>query len=223
MRYFFLSYAHGQHDDLVKAFFTDLSGEVREHAGRDRDYEVGFRDHHDVNMDRWSPDLVNALQTAQTFIALCSPGYFRSASCGREWWVFAQRLALLRRDGLPPPALIPLFWLPTEIPAHLTDLQYSDPSFGTAYEQHGLRRLLQLGRLRDDYLEFVTAVAVRVTATAEQHTPPPLVPTPTFASAADAFAAEVPALRSPTPVRRRSPAKLPLLTYEENRDDDDYR
>jgi hypothetical protein len=223
MHYFFLSYAHGQHDDLVEAFFTDLSGEVREHAGSDRDDEVGFRDRPGASGDSWSPALLDALQSARTFIALCSPGYFRSASCGKEWWAFAQRLARIRPVGHPPPALIPLFWLPTEIPAHLTDLQYRDPSFGPAYDRHGLRRLLQLDRLRDDYLEFVTAVAMRITTTADQHSVPQLVPAPTFATAANAFAAEAPPARSPSPARRRTPAKLPLLTYEENRDDDEYR
>lgn len=223
MRYFFLSYAEGQHDDLVEAFFTDLSGEVREHAGRDRDDDVGFRAHSGYNGAHWSPSLVEALQTTRTFIALCSPGYFRSPSCGKQWWVFAQRLARLRAAGLHAPALLPLFWLPTEIPAHLTDLQYRDPSFGAAYDHHGLRRLLQLDRLRDDYIEFVSAVATRVTSTAEQHAPPALVPPPTFASAANAFAPEAAPSRSPSPGPRRTPAKLPLLSYEENRDHDEYR
>ncbi|GAA4731427.1 TIR-like protein FxsC [Phytohabitans rumicis] len=230
MRYFFLSYAHGSSDHLVEEFFADLSGEVREHAGRERQEEVGFLDRIHLHAgDRWPPTLIEALQTCRTFIALCSPRYFRSVPCGKEWGVFSRRLAADPWPGPPSPALIPLFWLPAEVPAHLSDLQYRDRSFGAPYAEHGLRKLLQLRKYRDDYLEFLASLAIRVTATAHARNPPPLAPPPTFASAVNAFLPAPPERNSPPrsatrPASTRGPrAKLPLVSYDETRDEDGYR
>lgn len=228
MLYFFLSYAHSRSDHLVEAFFDDLTGEVREHAGCDRDDEVGFLDRRNLHIgDHWPPALIRALQECRTFVALCSPRYFRSIPCGKEWDVFARRLANDPAPGPPAPALVPLLWLPVDVPPHLTHLQYHDWSFGSAYREHGLRRLLRLRKHRDDYLEFVTSVAVRIVTTARSHHPPPLVPPPTFADAVNAFAAPV-ATSASTPKQRQRgriaapPTKLPLVSYDENRDENGH-
>jgi hypothetical protein len=227
MRYFFLSYAHGPHDQLVAKFFDDLCGEVRERAGREQRDEVGFLDRHNLQIgDHWPPTLIGALQACRTFVALCSPRYFQSVPCGKEWGVFARRLTSDPLSGPPAPALIPLFWLlPTEVPEHLSGLQYTDRSLGDMYERHGLRPLLQLAKYRDDYLEFLASLAARIIATAHSRNPPQLDPPPTFASAVNAFA--VHSVSGSTNTARRSteksPAKLPLVSYEENRDNDGHR
>lgn len=229
MRHFFLSTADGE-DPLVKEFFDDLCEEVRQYAGRARDEPVGFLDHQSHQMGEvWPSALIGALQTCRTFIALCSPRYFHSASCGREWGVFAARLAADPAATRHLPGLIPLIWLATSpVPAPLRDLQFADASFGAAYHEHGLRRLLQIRRHRDDYLEFLTAVAARITTTAPTCDPPPLNPPPDLATAPDAFHTghDVPAPRTaarPPRNQRPTPAKLPLLAYEETFDDDGHR
>ncbi|MFB9356850.1 TIR domain-containing protein, partial [Actinoplanes nipponensis] len=92
MLYFFLSYARGRDDVYVHQFFQDLSQEVRALAGLGPEAEVGFLDHRSIQPgDVWPETLVDALSRCQAFLALCSPAYFLSEPCGREWAIFAER------------------------------------------------------------------------------------------------------------------------------------
>ncbi|GFJ84756.1 toll/interleukin-1 receptor domain-containing protein [Phytohabitans houttuyneae] len=73
MLYFFLSYARGDEDDLVRQFFNDLSVEVRVRAGLHKDAEVGFIDARMKAGTVWSAELAEALSQCRSFIALLSP------------------------------------------------------------------------------------------------------------------------------------------------------
>ena len=76
MLYFFLSYARGDEDDLVRQFFNDLSVEVRVRAGLHRDAEVGFIDTRTRAGTVRSLEIADALARCRSFIALLSPRYF---------------------------------------------------------------------------------------------------------------------------------------------------
>jgi len=178
MLYFFMSYAHGEDDPYVVQLFRDLCAEVRIQVGEDRHRPVGFQDSDNIRVGSvWPPELVDAVATARTFVPLYSPRYFRSEYCGKEWSLFAWRMAAdEHRTGQRASVLIPLLWVSAVIPNHLADIQHGDPSFGAAYAAHGARELVRMRETKhhDAYLEFVTAVAVRIREAAAEHAIPPL-------------------------------------------------
>ncbi|BCY13147.1 TIR-like protein FxsC [Actinoplanes sp. L3-i22] len=169
MLYFFLSYARGGDDVYVRQFFSDLCHEVRVLEGLGRDVEVGFLDARNIHPGQaWSESLIDALAQSRSFLALCSPAYFLSEPCGKEWAIFEERVEEHeRRTGQRPPGLIPLQWLPPRtLPPTAARIQYFEEPVGAGQQAdqrlRGIRQLLRLQRNRDDYLEFVTLVAERV-------------------------------------------------------------
>jgi hypothetical protein len=200
---FFLSYAHGESDDAhVPQFFGDLSAELRTRSGLANGETVGFQDNHDLRIgDSWPHALAKALATADIFIALCTPRYFKSEYCGKEWHVFANRVAAQELlTGRRARNLIPLFWVPTQVPENLAHIQHHDLSFGRKYHDVGLLDLMRIRRNRDDYLEFLGAVARRVNEAANAFPLPPLDPPPDLRVVPSAFheaAAAAPATSEP--------------------------
>lgn len=165
--YFFVSYVHdGDGDDaLVARFHTDLSTDVRLYAGLRPTARVGYCDTDSTVGFQWSPVLVEAVRTARVFLAMCSPTYFTSVACGKEWTIFELRLSSAGAAGRAGSPLIPLFWVPMERP-DMDDValryQFRDPTFGAAYEKFGIRDLMRLRDNADAYKTFVTALAKRV-------------------------------------------------------------
>lgn len=190
MLYFFLSYARGDDDIYVKKFFDELCREVRNLTGDPSDHQVGFLDVQGIPLGTpWSPQLINALSSCRVFLSLCSPGYFRRPACGKEWQVFAQRLAMHERiTGRQAPALMPLVWTPTaKMPKAAAGLQYHTESMGEPYRQLGLRQLVRLNR-RVPLLRLVSDLAEKVVATAREHALPGPGPVPHFDDITSAFA-----------------------------------
>ncbi|PRY18876.1 TIR-like protein FxsC [Pseudosporangium ferrugineum] len=171
MLYFFLSYARGDDDVYAMQFFRDLSTEVRVYAGLRADDEVGFVDQVSLRLgEAWSDQLGQALSSAQTFVALCSPRYFLSEPCGREWAVFRSRL---RADATE--ALIPIQWVPMrDQPSVVRRFQTRQQGPETGI---GLRQLLRLSRHRDDYLTFLSDLAGHIVHAAERFPVPAARPT----------------------------------------------
>jgi FxsC-like protein len=173
--YFFLSYARGDDDLFVQRFFRDLSSEVRSHAGLSANEEVGFFDAHSLEVGAtWSTRLVRALSQCRSFVALCSPRYFVSEPCGKEWAVFAERLREYehqrRQQPQQPAALLPLLWLPPRhLPPVVAALQYDNGDLPEAYRRAGLRQLMRLQRHQDSYIELVSELASQIVQTADTH------------------------------------------------------
>jgi FxsC-like protein len=189
--YFFLSYARGDDDVYVKKFFDELSKEVRALTGDPSDYEVGFLDVRGIPLgSSWSPQLINALSACRVFISLCSPSYFRRPACGKEWQVFAIRLAMHERaTGANAPALMPLIWTPSaEMPDLAASLQYHTESLGEAYRREGLRQLVRLNR-RGPLLRLVSDLARKIVDSAREHRLPSPGVVPRFDDIVNAFAA----------------------------------
>jgi FxsC-like protein len=174
--HFFLSYARADEDGYVAKFFEDLAGEVRRLSGRDGD-EAGFQDYASMRVGTvWAQELYSALNTAPTFVALCSPSYFTSEFCGREWALFAARAERYRQlHGQFPKTLIPVIWVPArDTPEAVRRLQLTDPQFGEAYAREGVYHLLRLRKYRQDYLVFLRALATRLLEAVEPNATPPL-------------------------------------------------
>src|SRR5262245_33980675 len=98
----------------VDTLFRDLSREVCDRAGVDPGTEVGFLDRRSIEWgSSWPPKLVSALKECKTFVALCTLRYFTSEACGKEWWVYEERLRRYEQErGGNLAMLIPLLWLP---------------------------------------------------------------------------------------------------------------
>ncbi|MEV0428560.1 TIR-like protein FxsC [Micromonospora sp. NPDC050495] len=185
--WFFLSFAESteREDGRVRTFFRDLCDEVRAVGGiRGSDpAPVGFLSHASLRSGvDWSEQILAALGTCRVFVALCSPAYFASDSCGREWRAFADRLAAYRRSTKrSAPTLLPVPWRPTPIPAQLGTIQYVDREWPAAVLADGLAHVMRLKRGHDDYHEFVGVLAGQIVRTARDHPIPPARLGPDFA------------------------------------------
>jgi hypothetical protein len=190
---FFISYAHdsGTDDKHVQRFYQDLDHDVLMFAGR-RHRTAGFCDVSFELGDRWSPSLIKNLSTAQVFIPVLSPVYFASEACGKEWTVFTSRLD--RSDDLDPTAssIIPLLWVPMELPPIALPYQYREATFGAAYEKVKLRSLIRESRHGDDYKSFVQTLAERVVRLSKTVTVAEATERPGFDDVHSAFAADRP-------------------------------
>ncbi|MFC0527887.1 TIR-like protein FxsC [Phytohabitans kaempferiae] len=169
MLYFFLSYARGDEDDLVRQFYNDLSVEVRVRAGLHKDAEVGFIDSRMKAGTVWSAELADALSQCRSFIALLSPRYFLSRPCGQEWQIFADRAARYQEEiGIEPSALKPLLWVPLapgKMHPVAARIQFSSDLLGDTC----VRQLMRLQRHQDAYREFVFDLAGQIVESAETH------------------------------------------------------
>ena len=176
MLYFFLSYAREDDPERIRRFFDDLSSDVRDLAGADRDEQVGFLDDRSIQPgQRWVAELTEALASCRCFVALTSPRYFRRDYCGREWQVFHHRLLTYeQRWSTRAPSLLPVYWIPTDtMPALAAEIQRAGAQLGSReYREYGLRQMLDLKRFRDDYRTFVFDLARHIVATAKAHAIP---------------------------------------------------
>lgn len=207
MAYFFLSYANADDDDYLGRFFADLRGELRRRAGCTLE-EAGFRDTASIGLGaRWSAELAAAVSACRVFVAICSPSYFTSDFCGREWRAFASRMEHYAADGGPattPPLIIPVVWVPSrQVPDVIARVQYRHEDLGSTYAAEGLHFLLRLRRHRDDYEEFLARLAERIIDAAERY------PLPVMRSPVD-LEEVVSAFPAPALPAAESPADSPV-------------
>jgi FxsC-like protein len=171
--YFFLSYAREDDPEFIRRFFRDLSGQVRNLAGAGIEETVGFLDEQNVQIgQRWSNELTDALATCGCLIAMLSPRYFRRDYCGREWWLFTDRLASYeRRWNRAVPALLPVRWIPmSRMHPLAAEIQSANAGLGgSTYLEYGLRQMLDVKRFRDDYRTFAFDLARRIVLLADTH------------------------------------------------------
>jgi FxsC-like protein len=174
--YFFLSYARGGDDAYVRKFYEELCKEIRMCSGDQASPKIGFLDTRDIGLGApWPDELTNALSRSRTFVALCSPPYFNSEYCGKEWAVFTERVrhsALL--SGSRPPVMFPLVWM-ANTPMHSAaqELQQTTERLDPRYREDGLRNYMRLGKHRDRRLSFISALADMIVTNAKRHQLPP--------------------------------------------------
>ena len=188
MLYFFLSHAHGDDDSYVAKFFRDLCAEVERLVG-EVDQEVGFLA--TAGADSWArhPRAVDAaLANCRVFIALCSPRYFLSERCGREWSLFADRLRRYERNTHEDPdVLIPIVWARADPPASAAEIRGRLDAGPASPSREGVSQLIRLRSWRRSYVDFVGALARRVVAAANRYDIPPPAPGVDLRSVASAF------------------------------------
>jgi FxsC-like protein len=210
--HFFLSYARADDDGYVGRFSDDLVKEVRRQSGISEE-EIGFRDLSSLRLGTaWSQELTNALSTAKTFLALCSPSYFTSELCGQEWATFASRMEGYRAThGTLPPTLLPILWVPVAVmPEPVQQIQYDHEELGYPYAHEGLYHLLRLRRYRDDYLELVRRIALRIVDVAKHYSLEPLPRSFDVLSTPSIFHAPTPVATSRSISKKQDVAPSPV-------------
>jgi FxsC-like protein len=167
-----MSYARQDDPDYVRRFYRALSDEVRIKAALASDDEVGFLDSRDIDLGaRWPEALSDALAESAVFIALCSPLYFKSDYCGREWAGFAERMERYQlAHEERPPVLLPLMWIRnTQFHPVAAELQYTTDDLGTQYLKEGLRNCMRVSSFRDQRIRFIESLAEKIVGLAERY------------------------------------------------------
>ena len=217
MPYFFLSYASADGDGYVDRFYRDLCEAVRARTGHPAD-DVGFRDRSGIAVGATWPHAISAaLASARVLVAVCSPSYFASETCGKEWQLFTE---LTRRRaaaaGGRTDALLPIVWIPTASPPEVARrIQHTHEGFGATYRREGLHFIARLHRYRDDYHMFVVRLAERIVEAAGDAPLPPPVSVPDLTATRNAF--EPSPGHPPAPVRAAAGAATPPATARDDR------
>jgi hypothetical protein len=187
---FFISYAHdsGEDDAHIQRFYRDLNHDVLIFAGRRSGEIAGFCDVSFQLGEQWSPALIRNLSTAQVFIPILSPVYFASPGCGKEWTIFTSRLDRSGPRESSASSIIPLLWVPIDLPPVARPYQYREAAFGAAYDEVKLRSLIRESRYNDDYQSFVQKLAERVVELSHQFPVAEAPERPGFDSVRSAFA-----------------------------------
>jgi FxsC-like protein len=189
MLYFFMSHAAGDDEDYARRFYADLCLEVGRLAHVDD--RAGFLDvaGHGGGSS-WQTATDDAVGRCRVFVALCSPRYFHSERCGREWSVFAQRLRRYSREaGIDAPALIPVLWADSEGDGEPADWYGHRAMIPDSPGQAGLHQLIRLRSWRHTYRSFVTTLAQRILDTATTYPIPSAATDMDLAAVPNAFAA----------------------------------
>ncbi|WP_306208516.1 FxsC protein [Actinoplanes sp. RD1] len=163
MSSFFLSSAAGDDDPWVRQFFDDLRRLVPESTASWLG-TLGNGDQHP------GPEHLFRLASCDVFLALVSPRYLGSESCGRQWRVFADRYP----PGMRATAMIPVCWDRTAAPPPELGPLLAPPAVDG--DQRDLRELIRLRSLRPRYEAFLSTVAAHVVAAGRSTPAPPVEP-----------------------------------------------
>lgn len=197
MQVYFTSYARADRDRALDTFIKDLKDEVRVKTGVQPDeIEAGwFFDTSSIKTgDDWANVLGDALRHAKICICLCSPTYFNSNFCGKEFQVFLERRAAHLQTAADPTVkarvIFPILWeIPGgDLPDVVLNFQYTDDDLPEKYAKDGLRTLKKLKGRRDSYLKCVMAFATRIRDSLAETELAPGDPLPSFDDIVSAFA-----------------------------------
>ncbi len=207
---FFFSYTRANNDDYLKAFFDDLSEEVRLKRGLAVGTEIGFFDQRSIELgEGWDAEIVEALQESRVMLSLASPAYFTSDYCGKEWALFRRRCeAAAGAHGKTPPLLKSVVWVEFQIPTLPPAVRACQLILGDPLAMHntkGVRHLLRRqGRQDAGYIDLIDSLATQIIAAADQNPIAPLAQVPTLASVDSAFRVPV----SPAPAGPAAPVQM---------------
>jgi TIR domain len=157
---FFTSYARLDANKVSKLdkVIDELLVRVRGKLGLMVDpKEVGFFDRTNIETGKkWEEVLGNDLRSARVIVCLCSPTYFNSAYCAKEFEVFRRRLAGADKKVQGRPIVVPVIWEPgaqrveSWMPQAVAQFQPTDDRLPAAYGELGLTKLKQIKGQRDN-------------------------------------------------------------------------
>lgn len=167
-------------DPHVTRFYVDLCQNVDALVGPPIGVDLGYVDQSMNVGEQWEPQLDDALNTCQSFVALLSPSFGRSEYCLREWQRFERRPVITRRGfghSDRETAIVPVVWVPfriNELPPRLRGVQHFSPDglprpeIAALYKKFGILGLLQTMQ-EDTYLSVMWMLARRVATICNEH------------------------------------------------------
>lgn len=179
-----MSSAAGDDDQYVEDFHQDLCRRVAELAS-ERETVDGFLGTIGSETPNWPAGMATALSRCDVFIAVLSPRYFLNRNCGKQYWVFNQRLRQFEAEtGVHVPALLPVMWSPTH---SMIDIPMTEVTPDDETAHRGLRRYVRITRLRDDYERFIERLAQQIISVTREHRLPQDTPVPDLTQTPSAF------------------------------------
>lgn len=160
---------------LFETFVRQLENEVAQLVGLSAG-KVVFVAHRDIQAGSvWTEELESALRGARVMLCFSSAHYFGSPWCGREFEVFRRRreLWLKQNAGTAPTAILPVPWIPADVPPTVAAFQDSDAEFPADYRTLGLRKLLEQRR-ELERVQIITALGARLKRALSGPALPPL-------------------------------------------------
>ena len=160
----FLSYAaENAKDTQFLGFCKELSQVIA--PGTPWSYDddrISFRDRKNLRLgEKWEPELRDALEVSSVMLCITSEAYYRKAFCGKEFYIFQQRLKKYEEEkGSPPPVILPVIWAPHKIPPLMNAYVWKQDDMPEEYEERGLRELRWLNRSL--YKKALAAIARKV-------------------------------------------------------------
>jgi hypothetical protein len=160
---FFLSYARPnsarasgplERDRFVSRFFLDLSEEVAQLVSIRTGADPGYMNQSVRGGVDWRTEVLNAVGTCQTFVALLSGPYATSSWCGMEWDAFSRRRIVVSREySNRQSAIVPVTWAPfpqERAPAPIRAIQRFSPETSASasidvYYRAGIYGLMREG------------------------------------------------------------------------------
>jgi FxsC-like protein len=163
----FFSYARKDKSVYLDDFFEKLRDEVMQKIPIELPHDACFRDSDNVEIgDRWTPEMVNALNTTSVLVCIYSPSYFLSEYCGKEVRVFQSRIDEYKKTKHDiPNVILPVLWEKPStfsIPTCLRDIQYTHKSIHNDYLVQGLKTLSKIKEYTDAYLIFIEQLAMKI-------------------------------------------------------------
>jgi hypothetical protein len=166
MSLFFTSYARADNDNsLLAKAAEDLRKRVRAKLGAASVEDVGFFDTRDIKTGaEWQQILGEALRSARVLVCMCSPTYFNSEYCAKEFEVFRLRRQQAGAAFANRGVIIPVIWEAGPMPASLSKYQYKDTGQNDAgqsedYKSSGLSSLRRVKGQRGRYAAIIEALA----------------------------------------------------------------
>src|ERR1700741_1254428 len=162
--WFYLSYARSDDVNFIQKFFTDLSNEVRVRLGIEPTRQIGFLDSESTLLGQdFNESRIFALENSRLLVALCSPSYFKSAFCGKEFQFFIEQKEVTDPDRNLS-TILPITWIPSaDMPPAAAQVQQE---FGSP--KGGVRQLIKSSKRSDEYAEVIEKAAARLVEMAQQ-------------------------------------------------------
>ncbi len=176
----FISYSRNDRDSYLERFYNDLRSAVRALTAQPEG-SVGYWDSEATEFGTdWSRQTFDALKTSRLLLAICSPSYFNSTRCGKEFETFQARNRAVEKGRQPLRAIFPVFWQAPRggIPLSVAEIR-DDDGLPPVYVAQGLRYMMRLNRFKAEYAQFVDVLARKLTLATQDSVLPPLRQNPT--------------------------------------------
>lgn len=133
----------------------------------------------------WPPATREALRTCESMVFLCSADSVESQACGRELYVYLERLAMLGNPAASGPLIVWWSRLPSSdpnlqlydrsapdfLPPALCRYQFTSPELPARYHHHGLFGLAQMG-WEQEFNQTLYLLAGAIIRAASEWAPP---------------------------------------------------